>query len=98
MLRMCDLRTGFVLFNFISFVQQILFFFFFHECLTTGDKHLEINHLLLSSRSLTADVRFSSVLLYVCMCVRSERKMVLGFCKDTDEYGILETLRFQKRT
>lgn len=62
------------------------------------DKHLEINNLLISSRSLTADVWISSVLLYVCMCVWSERKMVLGFCKNMDEYGILETLRFQKRT
>ena len=51
------------------------------------DRHLEINNLLISSRSITADVRFSSVLLYVCICVRSERKMVLGFCKNMDELG-----------
>lgn len=96
-LSMCVLRTGFVLFNFISFVQQILFFFFMNAW-QLEDKHLEINNLLISSRSLTADVWISSVLLYVCMCVWSERKMVLGFCKNMDEYGILETLRFQKRT
>ena len=79
-LSMCVLRTGFILFNFISFVQQIFFFSWMLD-------NWKTNNLLISSHNVTADVQFSSM----CVCVYDQKekwswvsakiRMNLGFWK-----------------